>query len=264
MNGYDDNESIPDDDIETFGDGQEFDESETDETDPDDESEDGSSEEESEEEESEEEETEAEDGTPEGVKRRFATLTKKRREAEARVTELQGEVDRLKQATGQDSPKVYLALAQKHGILPELTDAATAKALSEMGSVEQRVDFLRDTLDEMDDDGTTEVELGGHNYSRGELRKELRKAERRLDELRDDFGDAGKRLRERTVKLLQLGLAAEKAAKARGGSKKKELTKRREPVTKPKVQRPAVKPSPRKRSEDPRAGLDRILNSFVK
>lgn len=261
MNNEDDFD-YEDDDTQ-LDDGQEDDEGVGEEED-DDEADDSESEEETEDD---EEEAEEDDGTPEGVKRRFATLTKKRREAEARVAELEKEVERYRSLSGQDSPAVYLALAQKHGILPELTDARTAKALAEIGDIEGRVEFLRDTLDDMDDDQTNEITLSGQEYTRGELRRELRKAERRLNDLRDDFGDAGKRLKERTVKLIRLGLAAEKAAKVRNKGQKPnkgEKPKVRE-KTPPKktASTKAGKPPVRKRREDPRAGLDRILDSFV-
>lgn len=269
MNNEDDFD-YEDDDTQ-LDDGQEDDEGVGEEED-DDEADDSESEEESEDD---EEEAEEDDGTPEGVKRRFATLTKKRREAEARVAELEEEVERYRSRSGQDSPAVYLALAQKHGILPELTDARTAKALAEIGDIEGRVEFLRDTLDDMDDDQTNEITLSGHEYTRSELRKELRKAERRLNDLRDDFGDAGKRLKERTVKLIRLGLAAEKAAKQRGGTTRRsgtgghDTTRRggtgghEKKPSKKTASTKAGKPPVRKRREDPRAGLDRILDSFV-
>ncbi len=261
MNNEDDFD-YEDDDTQ-LDDGQEDDEGVGEEED-DDEADDSESEEETEDD---EEEAEEDDGTPEGVKRRFATLTKKRREAEARVAELEEEVERYRSRSGQDSPAVYLALAQKHGILPELADARTAKALAEIGDIEGRVEFLRDTLDDMDDDQANEITLSGHEYTRSELRKELRKAERRLNDLRDDFGDAGKRLKERTVKLIRLGLAAEKAAKVRNKGEKPnkgEKSKMREKTPlKKTASTKAGKPPVRKRREDPRAGLDRILDSFV-
>ena len=262
MMNYEDDFDYEDDDTQ-LDDGQEDDEGVGEEED-DDEADDSESEEETEDD---EEEAEEDDGTPEGVKRRFATLTKKRREAEARVAELEEEVERYRSRSGQDSPAVYLALAQKHGILPELTDARTAKALAEIGDIEGRVEFLRDTLDDMDDDQTNEITLSGHEYTRSELRKELRKAERRLSDLRDDFGDTGKRLKERTVKLIRLGLAAEKAAKVRNkGEKlnKGEKSKVREKTPPKKTASNTGSKAPvRKRREDPRAGLDRILDSFV-
>lgn len=262
MNNYEDDFDYEDDDTQ-LDDGQEDDEGVGEEED-DDEADDSESEEETEDD---EEEAEEDDGTPEGVKRRFATLTKKRREAEARVAELEEEVERYRSQSGQDSPAVYLALAQKHGILPELTDARTAKALAEIGDIEGRVEFLRDTLDDMDDDQANEITLSGHEYTRGELSKELRKAERRLKDLREDFGDAGKRLKERTVKLIRLGLAAEKTAKVRnkgGKPNKGEKSKVHEKTPLKKTASTKTgKPPVRKRREDARAGLDRILDSFV-
>lgn len=265
MINYEDDFDYEDDDTQ-LDDGQEDDEG-VDEEEDDDEADDLESEDDEDDSEDDEEEAKEDDGTPEGVKRRFATLTKKRREAEARVAELEEEVERYRSRSGQDSPAVYLALAQKHGILPELADARTAKALAEIDDIEGRVEFLRDTLDDMDDDQTNEITLSGQKYTRGELSKELRKAERRLNDLRDDFGDTGKRLKERTVKLIRLGLAAEKAAKMRnkgGKPNKGEKSKMRE-KTPPKktASTKAGKPPVRKRREDPRAGLDRILDSFV-
>lgn len=156
-----------------------------------------------------------EEGLPRGVRKRIDTLTAKRRAAERRAEEAEKESERLRKLTGAGDPKAILAVAKRHGILPDLVGADEAKGLVDLGNAESRLSLLRDTLDDLEDSGEGETELGGKTYTAGQLRKLRRQAEREVEELREAYGPIRKTLSARTAKLLRLGLAAEKEA-ARG------------------------------------------------
>lgn len=205
-------------------------------------------------------EDQSSDSTPEGVKRRFATLTAKRRAAEARVTELEAENTRLREASGMEDPMVYVAVAEKYGILPQITDTKTAKALGEMNNLEGRIDFLRDTLDRMEDREETEIVLQGETFMRADLRQELRRAERHYHDLKDHYGNVGKSLSERTAHLLRLGLAAEKAAQER--ARKTPVTKKQSAARTAQRETPPRRRTAPRREENPQDRLARIIRSF--
>lgn len=168
---------------------------------------------------------EDEGALPQGVRKRLAKVTAKRREAEARAKELEDEVARLRDRA--ESPGLYRALAERHGILPDLIGAREAKGLRELDEAERGAEALRGLLEELEDRGESETELDGRTVTRAQLRKSLREQERRAGELREGFGDVARRLRRRTLELVRLGLAAEKARAERAAKPKAAETKPR-------------------------------------
>ena len=179
-------------------------------------------------------EDEGEGALPQGVRKRLAKVTAKRRAAEARAKvtakrraaearakELEDEVARLRDRA--ESPALYRALAERHGILPDLIGEREAKGLRDLDEAERGAEALRDLLEELEDNGESETELDGRTVTRAQLRKSLREQERRARDLRERHGEVGERLRRRTLALVKLGLAAEKAQAARA-AKAGELT----------------------------------------
>ncbi len=158
-------------------------------------------------------EDEGEGALPQGVRKRLAKVTAKRRAAEARAKELEDEVARLRDRA--ESPALYRALAERHGILPDLIGEREAKGLRDLDEAERGAEALRDLLEELEDNGESETELDGRTVTRAQLRKSLREQERRARDLRERHGEVGERLRRRTLALVKLGLAAEKAQAAR-------------------------------------------------
>lgn len=158
---------------------------------------------------------EREGGLPRGVKRRLDKLTAKFRAAERERDEAQSEVERLKALSGERDPKVLLAVAEKHGILPEIMGARDAEGLRKLEKAEASLNTLEDLLDELEDSGESEATVSGKSYTLGELRRMRRQAEREQESLRETFLSVRKELSKRTAKLLKLGLAAE-AARAKG------------------------------------------------
>ena len=100
-----------------------------------------------------------------------------------------------------------------------LLGADEAKGLADLERREGRLSVIRDALDDLEDSGEGEVELGGKRYTAGQLRKLCRQTERDVEELREAYGELRKSLSARTAKLLRLGLAAEKEA-TRAGKRK--------------------------------------------
>lgn len=163
-----------------------------------------------EEEETEEEDAEESSGLPIGIQRRLAKVTKARKSAEKRAAEAEEELARVKERSGESSPKVMMAIAQKHGILPQLMDKTTLQHICEVDELEERIESLREILDNMEDERQDEVTLNNRTYARGDLRKNLRADERRLNELKDETTPARKALTKRMARLIELGLEAEK------------------------------------------------------
>lgn len=161
------------------------------------------------------EDPEADDGDdkdgdlPQGVRKRLAKVTAKRRQAEARAKAAEEEAARLRDRA--EDPALYRALAERHGILPDLIGDRDAKALRDLDDATRSADALQDLLEEMEDNGDSEADVGGKTVTRAQLRKSIREHRRRADDLRERCGDLGQRLRRRTLKLIKLGLAAEQA-----------------------------------------------------
>lgn len=218
-------------------------------------------------------EPEDEPELPRGVQRRFAKLTKRRKEAEARVKALEAENAALRERSGD--AKLYFAAAKRHGILPELLDARTVKGLDDLSETEETLESLRDVLDDMEDSGENEMSLGGKTVTMGQVRKQVRALEKKRNGLREEFGEVPRELGRRVAKLLKLGLAAEKAA----GAKKREKRLREEAEDVDEVrgakrdgqkgrkrQLLGVERGERVRGggfKDPEGAMDRILSSFV-
>lgn len=155
-------------------------------------------------------ETDEEEGDgdlPQGVRKRLAKVTAKRRQAEARAKAAEEEAARLRDRA--EDPALYRALAERHGILPDLIGERDAKALRDLDDATRAADALQDLLEEMEDNGESETEMAGKTVTRAQLRKSIREHRRRADDLRERCGDLGQRLRRRTLKLIKLGLAAE-------------------------------------------------------
>lgn len=222
----------------------------------------------------EEEEESSDDGLPKGVQRRLSKLTRKRKEAEARAKELEAEVEKLRARSGDE--KLYFNVAKKHGILPELLDARTVKGLDALSEVDESISALRDVLDDMEDSGESEVELGGKTVTRGAVRKRLRELEAQRSSLREDFGDVPKELGRRVAKLLKLGLAAEKAAAEQKQRKRVRPDDEDEDEDEPESEKPQRRKQKRAviglehmardrrgKFKDPDGALDAILDSFV-
>lgn len=265
-----DEDDIPEDDPEIDEEDTDLDEDEAPDGDPGDDETPEETDKPDDEEDEDDPEDGADDDLPKGVRARLSKVTAKRRAAERRVSELESENARLRERSGENDPKVYLSVAERHGILPQLLDAKEAKGLSELSSEERKARDLRDLLDDLDDSGENEIELGGKSYTRGQLRKRLRATEDRLEELKERFGDSGKRLRDRTTKLLRLGLAAEKAAlqKAKGKGKAAKTggeprgAARDDPA--PARRRMlGAEARPKGRGETPNQRLDRIVSGFI-
>lgn len=146
---------------------------------------------------------------PQGVRKRLAKVTAKRRQAEARAKAAEEEAARLRDRA--EDPALYRALAERHGILPDLIGDRDAKALRDLDDATRAADALQDLLEEMEDNGESETEISGKTVTRAQLRKSIREHRRRADDLRERCGDLGQRLRRRTLKLIKLGLAAEQA-----------------------------------------------------
>ncbi|HIV08758.1 MAG TPA: hypothetical protein IAC79_01415 [Candidatus Spyradenecus faecavium] len=146
---------------------------------------------------------------PQGVRKRLAKVTAKRRAAEARAKAAEEEAARLRDRA--EDPALYRALAERHGILPDLIGDRDAKALRDLDDATRSADALQDLLEEMEDNGDSEADVGGKTVTRAQLRKSIREHRRRADDLRERCGDLGQRLRRRTLKLIKLGLAAEQA-----------------------------------------------------
>lgn len=156
-------------------------------------------------------ETDEEEGDgdlPQGVRKRLAKVTAKRRQAEARAKAAEEEAARLRDRA--EDPALYRALAERHGILPDLIGARDAKALRDLDDATRTAEALQDLLEEMEDNGESETEVAGKTVTRAQLRKSIREHRRRADDLRERCGDLGQRLRKRTLALIKLGLAAEK------------------------------------------------------
>lgn len=149
------------------------------------------------------------DDLPQGVRKRLAKVTAKRRQAEARAKAAEEEAAKLRDRA--EDPALYRALAERHGILPDLIGERDAKALRDLDDAARSADALQDLLEEMEDNGESETELAGKTVTRAQLRKSIREHRRRADDLRERCGDLGQRLRRRTLKLIKLGLAAEQA-----------------------------------------------------
>lgn len=152
---------------------------------------------------------EDDEGLPQGVRKRLAKVTAKRRRAEARAKAAEEEAARLRDRA--EDPALYRALAERHGILPDLIGARDAKALRDLDDATRSAEALQDLLEEMEDNGESETEVAGKTVTRAQLRKSIREHRRRADDLRERCGDLGQRLRKRTLALIKLGLAAEQA-----------------------------------------------------
>ena len=138
--------------------------------------------------EDEDDEAEGEGALPRGVRQRLAKVTAKRRAAEARAKELEDEVARLRDRA--ESPALYRALAERHGILPDLIGEREAKGLRDLDEAERGAEALRDLLEELEDNGESETELDGRTVTRAQLRKDsalVRKTKRDLDRIRPLF-----------------------------------------------------------------------------
>lgn len=193
------------------------------------------------------EDPEADDGDdkdgdlPQGVRKRLAKVTAKRRQAEARAKAAEEEAARLRDRA--EDPALYRALAERHGILPDLIGERDAKALRDLDDATRAADALQDLLEEMEDNGESETEMAGKTVTRAQLRKSIREHRRRADDLRERCGDLGQRLRRRTLKLIKLGLAAEQ-----------EQGKRQ-------AKAPAAKAPTEPRRDKPRRGTTDLLDS---
>lgn len=179
---------------------------------------------------------------PQGVRKRLAKVTAKRRQAEARAKAAEEEAARLRDRA--EDPALYRALAERHGILPDLIGERDAKALRDLDDATRAADALQDLLEEMEDNGESETEMAGKTVTRAQLRKSIREHRRRADDLRERCGDLGQRLRRRTLALIKLGLAAEQAQGKRQA---------KAPAAKASTDRP--------RQERPRRGRTDLLDA---
>ena len=210
------------------------------------------------------EDPEADDGDdkdgdlPQGVRKRLAKVTAKRRQAEARAKAAEEEAARLRDRA--EDPALYRALAERHGILPDLIGDRDAKALRDLDDATRSADALQDLLEEMEDNGESETEMAGKTVTRAQLRKSIREHRRRADDLRERCGDLGQRLRRRTLKLIKLGLAAEQEQgkrQAKAPAAKAPTEPRRD---KPRRGTQDFLDSPRaSRAEDPEDRLTRLI-----
>ncbi len=210
---------------------------------------------------------------PRGVRRRLDKLTAKWRTAQRERDEAQGEVARLKAMSGEGDPKVLMAVAEKHGILPELVGAREAEGLRKLERAEARLGMLEDLLDDLEDSGETEATISGKSYTLGELRRMRREAAKEQESLKEGYLSVRKELSKRTAKLLKLGLKAE-AAQAKGKRRAEaedEDSDWDEDDVPGRKARKVLKPkkSPmRKRSEDWGDGRDRsrrfIIENFLR
>ena len=205
------------DDIET---PENTDEPETvDETDEDEEAEEDEEEsEEEDDEESEEEEDDGDDedddedeededddededlkGVGERAKKRIGKLT-------GEVKDLKRELEEARKLTGDDG-RAILAAAETAGILPQLMSADEAKGIKELDSKTSAKKYLKKLLRSDDD----EFEIGGETRSRRWVQGELDDLEEEIGELRERYGAKRRELAEKSKRIFELGMVAQKA-----------------------------------------------------
>ena len=202
-----------------------------------DESEDGDEDEADEEgDEDEEEDGDGTDGAGKGMGER----------AKVRIGKLTGEVKDLKRELEEarklsgDDGRAILAAAESAGILPQLMSAEEAKGIRELDSKTGARKYLKKLLRSDDD----EFEIGGETRSRRWVEGELDDLEEEIDGLRERYGAKRRELAEKSKRIFELGLAAQKAGwkpGAKGGERKGAERKPHKAGKVPKAAKPARK-----------------------
>ena len=215
MNRKDDEQ--PEDDIETpenTDDREDVDETDEDETDEDEteeeadgdeEDEDGDEDDEDddesddEDEEDDEEDDDGEKGMGDRAKKRIGKLT-------GEVKDLKRELEEARKLSGDDG-RAILAAAETAGILPQLMSADEAKGIRELDSKTGARKYLKKLLRSDDD----EFEIGGETRSRRWVQGELDDLEEEIDKLNEQYGAKRRELAEKSRRIFELGMAAQKA-----------------------------------------------------
>ena len=162
---------------------------------------DGDDEEESEDEDGDgdDEEDDGEKGMGKRAKLRIGKLT-------GEVKDLKRELEEARKLSGDDG-KAILAAAESAGILPQLMSADEAKGIKELDSKTSARKYLKKLLRSDDD----EFEIGGETRSRRWVQGELDDLEEEIDGLRERYGAKRRELAEKSKRIFELGLAAQKA-----------------------------------------------------
>ena len=145
------------------------------------------------------EEDDGEKGMGKRAKLRIGKLT-------GEVKDLKRELEEARKLSGDDG-KAILAAAESAGILPQLMSADEAKGIKELDSKTSARKYLKKLLRSDDD----EFEIGGETRSRRWVQGELDDLEEEIDGLRERYGAKRRELAEKSKRIFELGLAAQKA-----------------------------------------------------
>lgn len=138
-------------------------------------------------------------GVGERAKKRIGKLT-------GEVKDLKRELEEARKLTGDDG-RAILAAAETAGILPQLMSADEAKGIKELDSKTSAKKYLKKLLRSDDD----EFEIGGETRSRRWVQGELDDLEEEIGELRERYGAKRRELAEKSKRIFELGMAAQKA-----------------------------------------------------
>ena len=138
-------------------------------------------------------------GVGERAKRRIGKLT-------GEVKDLKRELEEARKLTGDDG-RAILAAAETAGILPQLMSADEAKGIKELDSKTSARKYLKKLLRSDDD----EFEIGGETRSRRWVQGELDDLDEEIGELRERYGAKRRELAEKSKRIFELGMAAQKA-----------------------------------------------------
>lgn len=205
----DDREDADGDDSDEPEDGEDDDPDDADDADDDDEDEGDDDPDEDGDEDGDGEDDEQDDEELGGrAKKRIFKLIAQRKDAEARVTALQAQLDEARKLTGDDG-KAIIRAAEASGILPGLMSKDEAKAFDALEKYPRVIDIYRDWLDEH---GTEdEYGEGDDAMTYGQVRKRVRHLEAELREIQDEYGDSRKELKKKVREIFEAGIKALKA-----------------------------------------------------
>jgi len=212
---------------------QEVDE-ESDEDDPEDTEEDSDEDDDDDGDETEEDGDEEEDDADLGkrAQKRIGKLVKERNSVLAENKRLKSELEEAQKLSGDDG-KAILSAAARTGILPGLMTKAEAEAFDNLSRYPRVIETYQDWLDEHDQED--QFGDGDDAMSYGQVKKRVRRLTAELEELKDQYGDRQKELRQKVKQIFALGLEAyRKGAKAEGDGEKAKAKK--------KVQKPSAHP----------------------
>ena len=212
-------EEEDEDDGEDESDEDEDDESEDDESEDEDDEDDGDG------------KDDGEKGMGERAKKRIGKLT-------GEVKDLKRELEEARKLSGDDG-RAILAAAETAGILPQLMSADEAKGIKELDSKTSARKYLKKLLRSDDD----EFEIGGETRTRRWVQGELDDLDEEIGELRERYGAKRRELAEKSKRIFELGMAAQKAGWKPGekGGKKESAKKTHKGTKATKAAKPAKK-----------------------